>query len=113
MTPPHLGAGLSVVGAGDGGPGGGCCSRHLGFRGSIGGSTAPRLGSGSPLPLPPVPWRWLLPLGGGAAAVASTAMAATTANPGEETEDWGASQGGGAEGVGNWVDPALRGRSWG
>lgn len=51
--------------------------------------------------------------GGGAAAVASTAMAATTANPGEETEDWGASQGGGAEGVGNWVDPALRGRSWG
>lgn len=51
--------------------------------------------------------------GGGTAAVASAAMAATTANPGEETEDWCASKEGGAEGVGSWGDPGLRGRSWG
>ena len=45
--------------------------------------------------------------------MASTAMAATAANPGEETEDWVACKGGGAEGVGSWGDPGLRGRSWG
>lgn len=39
--------------------------------------------------------------GGGGTAVAPTAMAATTANPGEETEDWGSSRGGGADGVGS------------
>lgn len=58
-----------------------------------------------PFPLPPAPpgfggggsSHW----GGGATAVAPTAMAATTANPGEETEDWDATEGGGAEGVGN------------
>ena len=110
LTPPQR-WGLAAVGAGDGG---GCCSRHLGLRGSGGGSTAPRLGSGSSLPLPPGSVAAAPPTGGGgAAAVASTAMAATTANPGEETEDWVACKGGGAEGVGSWGDPGLRGRGWG
>ena len=102
LTPPQTWA-LPAVGAGDGG---GCCGRHLGLRGSGGGSTAPRLGSGSSLPLPPGSVAAAPPTGGGgAAAVASTAMAATAANPGEETEDWVVCKGGGAEGVGSWGDP--------
>lgn len=53
-------------------------------------------------PSRPVRCQWLLPPeGGGGTAVAPMAMAATTANPGEETGDRGSSGGGGADGVGN------------
>lgn len=47
---------------------------------------------GVALPSPPGSVVVAPPSGGGATAVASRAMAATTANPGEETEDWGASK---------------------
>lgn len=100
--PAPCGRGLPAVGSGDGG---GCCGRHLGFRGSGGGRRVPRRGVALPSSSPPPP----APLGGsgsshrggGGTAVAPTAMAATTANPGEETEDWGSSRGGGADGVGS------------
>lgn len=112
MTPPPLGAGLSVVGAGMVGRGAVAAAAILDSAVAL--AAVRRRAWGVALPSPSPRFlgggssHW-----GGAAAVASTAMAATTANPGEETEDWGACQGGGAERVGNWVDPALRGRSWG